>query len=86
MPDTIGPGEIRQELRSHLPHLSARQLEELTEIFVELSAGKYVSGKHWETEKRNILIRHFFTGHNYKELAHKFGLSSRHIRRLLRKE
>ena len=85
MPDSISPGEIRQELHSHLPYLSTRQLEELTEIFVEFSAGKYVSGRHWEIGKRNTEIRHFFTGHNYQELAHRFGLSCRHIRRLLKK-
>ena len=69
-----------------MPDLPLLELERLAGIFVHLAAGKYVSGKHWEKEIRNGKICDCFAGGNYKELAGRFGLSTRQIRRLLKKK
>jgi Mor family transcriptional regulator len=84
MSDTLSPEEIRRELAGRLPDLSAEQLERLASAFVELAAGKYVTGRRWAVAKRNRIIQAMYDGSNIRELARQFGLSPRHVRRLTR--
>lgn len=82
-PDTIGPNEIRAELASRLPKLTAQEIAELTTHFVQLAGGKYVTGKRLEKSRRNAAICTSFDGANLEELATRFNLSLRHLRRVV---
>lgn len=86
MPDTLSPSDIQKELARRLPNASKEELEKLALVFVDLAAGKYITGKRWEKAKRNAAIRALYDGHNLRQLAHQFHLSPRHIRRLARKK
>ncbi len=82
MPDTLTPGDIKKELALRLPDTSNEELEKLALAFVDLAAGKYVTGKRLAIAKRNAAIRALYDGHNLHQLAAQFQLSPRHIRRL----
>ena len=84
MSDTLSPEEIQRELASRLPDIPADQLERLASAFIDLAAGKYISGRRWVVERRNQMINTLYDGSNIRELAHRFGLSPRHVRRLTR--
>ncbi|HUU45063.1 MAG TPA: hypothetical protein VM118_04955 [Acidobacteriota bacterium] len=84
MSDTLSPEEIRRELAGRLPDLSPEQLERLATAFVDLAAGKYISGRRWAVARRNRVIQALYDGSNIGELARRFGLSPRHVRRLTR--
>ncbi|MEW5701624.1 MAG: hypothetical protein AB1792_05285 [Candidatus Zixiibacteriota bacterium] len=86
MGDALTPAEIEQELARRLPGFSAVQIEELTRAFVDLAAGKYVTGKRWVRTWRNATIRSLFNGLNGRELARQFDLTPRQIRRLIEKQ
>lgn len=86
MPDTLTPSDIQRELACRLPGASKKELVKLAEIFVDLAAGKYITGKRWEKAKRNTAICTLFNGKNIRYLARQFHLSPRHIRRLVGKK
>ena len=86
MPDTLGPFDIKQELARRLPSLSVQEINHLTEVFVDLAAGKYITGKRLTQSMRNAAIRTLFDGSNLRELARRFSLSTRQIRRLAEKQ
>jgi Mor family transcriptional regulator len=82
-PDTITPTEIRAELAIRFPKRTAQEIEDLTSVFVQLAGGKYVTGKRLEKIQRNAAICTLFDGANLRDLADRFGLSPRHLRRLI---
>ena len=83
MSDILTPSEIRAELSRRFPKLPLNELENLTDTFTDIAAGRYVSGKKIVKAKRNKELMRMFTGNNYLALAKEFGLSHRHVRRLL---
>jgi Mor family transcriptional regulator len=83
MSDILTPAEIEQELARRLPEFTAAQVEKLTRAFVDLAAGKYVTGKRWVHTWRNATIRSLFNGLNARELARRFDLTPRQVRRLM---
>jgi len=85
MSDVLTPAEIEQELARRLPTFSAAEIEELTRAFVDLAAGKYVTGKRWVHRWRNTAIRSLFNGLNGRDLARRFDLTPRQVRRLIEK-
>ena len=85
MSDILTPMEIRAELSKRFPKLPTNELQNLTDAFIDIAAGRYVSGKRIVKARRNKELLYMFTGNNYFELAEKFGLSRRHVRRLLSK-
>ena len=82
-PDTITPLEIRAELANRLPKLTAKQIEDVTAVFVQLAGGKYVTGKRLEKARRDTAICKLFDGNNFGDLARQFHLSLRHLRRVI---
>ena len=86
MPDTLTPLDIQKELARRLPHSSTEELDRLATIFVDLAAGKYITGKRRAKTRRNVAIRALYDGHNISQLARQFELSPRHIRRLTEKK
>jgi len=82
VPDTLTPEDIKRELARRLAEVPEQEREKLTAVFIELAAGKYITGKRWNKARRNALIRSLFDGRNLHQLARDFDLSPRHIRRL----
>jgi Mor family transcriptional regulator len=82
-PDTIGPNEIRDELASRLPDRSSEEIDRLTAVFVQMAGGKYVSGKRLSKAQRNTAICTSYDGANLEDLARRYQLSTRHVRRLI---
>ena len=53
---------------------------------MKIAAGKYGSGKKDLKAQRNAELKSQYVGHNYSELARKFGISARQVRRLVERK